>query len=951
MVLTAVLQLSGYMLPETWAEKTLRALTLREKIGQLFSVNLFGEFYPNQSEDKTRLLRLVQEWGIGGVIFFQSDPLEQATLTNQLQEAAKIPLWVSQDMENGVGMRVRRATAFPTAMALGATRNPDLAYQMGQLVAKEALALGVHQNYAPVADVNNNPRNPIINVRSYGERPALVAAMSSAYARGMQDGGLMATAKHFPGHGDTATDSHADLPILPFTKARLDSLELVPFREMIASGIQSVMVGHLAVPAFSEDSTTAATLSPALTTQLLQEQLGFRGLIVTDALQMQGIAKHYGSGEAAIRAIEAGADMLLMPQDVETALPAILNAITSGRLTETRIDASVLKILRAKEKAGLHLQKTVSTDHIFDVLNAPEHQSLALTIARQALTLVRNERNVLPMTFSGKRSLVIALNDDDDPKVNDLFMQTLRRARIQADVVLVDRRSPESSFEAIIRQAERYDQLLIPAYIAAHANLADQLAVQKLKSLLAKLVQLGKPAVFISFGSPYLTMALPQQPDAVLMAYGADPATLQATTEALEGQIPIQGKLPVTVPDLYPYRTGLQTDQFKPYSFAPMTTDSLYAPINRLIKAAIQNQAFPGAAVAFGTRQYSASLAAYGYQTYTSDRKITVDDQFDLASLTKVIGLTTAVMKLYEEGKLGLDDKVTKYVPEFGKNGKDVLTVRHLMTHSGGLKPFYAFYNMGIDSREGILDYIFNDKLYYTPGSKMEYSDLDMIMMGLIVERISGLSLDEYLQVNFWRPMGLTKTGFRKTRGAGDDPAAVPTENDTYYRKKQMQGEVHDECAWVLGGTSGHAGLFSSAHDLAQFAHMILNGGAYNGKQYLKPETIALFTKVQNPALSTRGLGWDTKPASGYTSAGSTWGARSFGHTGFTGTSIWIDPDAGFYAILLTNRVYPTRENMKIRDVRNDYGNAVRKILLSLKDREYPVPPKRPNNTPKRSDW
>lgn len=927
--LCAFLSISAHSPPMGWAEQTLAQMSLEDRVAQLLSVITFGEFNAEDSAERTQLKALVQDLKVGGVILTLAEPLAQAELTNWMQELAGVPLLISMDMENGVAMRTKRTTAFPTAMALGATQNPELAYRMGQLVAKEARSLGVHQNFAPVADVNNNPENPIINVRSYGESPEWVSKMVRAYVAGMQEKGLIATVKHFPGHGDTATDSHHGLPVLPFDRKRLDDVELIPFKDAIKEGVKSVMVGHLAVPAIEKDLNVPATLSPAISQGILVDEWGFQGLIVTDALGMKGVTSQFGVGEAAIRALEAGADQLLMSPDPYAAHRAILQAVTSGRLTEGRINKSVLKLLKLKEELKLQERKLISIADIYKNVSLNTHKALAEEIAESAFTLLRNEGQFFPLDPRLNHGIALMhLNDDDDPKVGDAFQRAIQSTGLRVEkTMLLDRRSDTAEYQKALEIADQSKVVLVSAYIGFHGNPQEKQTVMKHKDFLNKLISLGKTVILISFGSPYLTVGLQAQPAVLAVAYGADPASIQNASEALTGRKPVSGKLPVTVPNLYPIWSGIPVSSLLPMSKTSQYQPAQFSAIDELLQSAIRNKAFPAAAIAFGTDKTLVRAKAYGYQTYESDVAVTPDMPFDLASLTKVVGLTTAVMKLYEEGRLRLDDKVVKYIPEFAPNGKDQLTIRHLMTHTGGLKAFYAFYNMGIHSREGVLQHIYADKLYYTPDTKMEYSDLDMILMGLIVERISGKTLDAYLKDNFWKPLGMERTGFRTTNGADDNQRIVPTEKDTYFRKKLMQGEVHDECAWVLGGTSGHAGLFSTANDLAIFAHLMLNEGSYGGKQYLKPETIRLFTKVQRPGFSTRGLGWDTKPKAGYTTAGTKWGPRSYGHTGFTGTSIWIDPDAKVFAVLLTNRVYPTRENQKIRDIRPKYADLVWEMI------------------------
>ena len=906
-----------------WAQSVLDTLTLEEKVGQMLATYTFGYFKSVDDPDYLRLKSLIRDVHVGGISTFRGYPLEQSALLNDLQASSPIPLLIAQDMEWGTGMRVNGATVFPRAMAVGATRDSVLAYAMGRVVAREARALGIQQNYAPTADVNNNPHNPIINVRSFGEDPQLVATLSAAYIRGMQESGLIATAKHFPGHGDTSTDSHADLPILPFDLNRLDTLELIPFKKAIEQGVISIMVGHLALPQLEPDSTIPATLSPEVTTRLLRHQLGFRGLIVTDAMNMAGVTKHYGVGEAAIRAVEAGADLLLMTRDERAARNALLRAIKEGRLTEARIDSSVLRILKAKEWAGLHHNRFIPLEEATEHVAIVRHQALSEAIARRSLTLLRNDRELLPLPDTLKHILVVTLSDNDSPHTGQFFFQQVQQQihpeRTSVDFVLLDKRSAPEEYEKALEQADTYDLVLVPTYLYVRAWSGKIDLPEAQKDFLNALIHKTPPVILISFGNPYLVIGL-DQPAVYIAAYSSSESSQKAVAQALWGRSPFTGKLPITIPQLYPFGSGLEINAIRLRKGLPeeVGMDSRrLRRVDTLLYQAIADSAFPGAALAIGRAGVLVKSQGYGYLTYNSDIPVTPQTLFDLASLTKVVGTTTAVMKLYEEGKIRLDDPVSNYLPEFGTRGKTQITIKHLLTHTGGLRAFVPFHRKGITTAEGVLQFIYQDTLQYTPGTQMIYSDFDMILLGKIVEKVTGMDLDTYLRKTFFEPLGMYHTGFRPLGKLPLDSTRIaPTEIDSVFRKKLVWGEVHDETAWILGGIAGHAGLFSTAEDLAIFAQMLLNGGTYGGKQFLKPETIRLFTTPVEPAHHTRALGWDTRSPSGYSSAGHFFGPRSFGHTGFTGTSIWIDPDQKLFVILLTNRVYPTRANRKIIDIR-----------------------------------
>ncbi|GIV59015.1 MAG: beta-N-acetylhexosaminidase [Rhodothermaceae bacterium] len=928
-----------------WVGQTLEALTLEQKVAQLFAVPAYGYFRSTDDPAYAELVELVEQVEVGGVIFFQGEPLAQAMLANDLQSRARLPLLVSQDMEWGPGMRLEHTTTLPRTMALGATRDPALAYAAGYMTAREARALGVHQIFAPVADVNNNPNNPIINVRSFGEDPALVAEMVAAFVRGAQDGGVIATAKHFPGHGDTATDSHADLPVILHDRDRLDHVELIPFRAAVQAGIGSIMTAHIAFPRLETDPRVPGTLSPAITTGLLREALGFDGLVVTDAMNMAGVTKHFEPGEAAVRAIAAGADMVLMSEDVYAARAAVLRAVTEGRLSEARIDRSVYRILRAKARLGLHLNRTVDLEAVRHYVATRPHRVLSETIARASLTLLRNEHDLLPLLPPPGRLFILTLSDDDDPDTGAAFARTIRELARGAVVThrLVDRRTPDAERERFLREAAGYDAVLVPAFVRVRSwsgriNLPDDQ-----RAFLDRLLALDPPVVLLSFGNPYIVMGLARQPEVYLAAYGGAEASQKAAAQALFGMSPVGGRLPVTIPGHYAYGEGLSLEQVALRPGFPeeagMDGNALDR-VDSLLHAAIETRAFPGAAVAIGRDGVLVKSEGYGYHTYAAGQRVTPQSRFDLASLTKVVATTTAAMLLYEDGRLDLDAPVATYLPEFGQNGKGHVTIRQLLTHTSGLIPFRPFHRMGFTTREQVLKAILADSLVYPPGTETRYSDFNMIVLALVIERITGQDFATFTREAIFEPLGMHNTGFIAA-GHGPDTTAVPTEYDRDFRKRLVQGEVHDETAYLLGGVAGHAGLFSTVEDLATFAYMLLHEGRIHGRAFLQPETIRLFTtRADATGESTRALGWDTKSPEGYSSAGQYFGPRSFGHTGFTGTSLWIDPDQQLFVILLSNRVYPTRENQRHRTVRAALADLATQAIRETPPRPLlPTPP------------
>ncbi len=900
---------------EAEARTVLGALSLDEKVSQLFVTDARPRTGETPAAARARLSDLVRHFGVGGVIFFAGEAGPQAALTRRLQAEAALPLLIAQDMENGVGMRVAGATAFPPMMALGATGDADLAYAVGRQTAAEARALGVHVNFAPVADVNNNPANPIINVRSFGEDPAAVADLAVAALRGMQDGGLVATAKHFPGHGDTGTDSHYALPLLDFPRARLDSTELLPFRAAIAAGVQSVMTGHLAVPTLEPNAALPATLSRRVVTDLLRGELGFEGLVVTDGLDMGGITNTFGIGEAAVRAVEAGVDLLLLTRDEYVARDALRAALRDGRLTEARIDASVLRLLRAKQWLA---NQADPPGRSVDAALARRGEALADAIARRSVTVLRNDRGLLPLDAS-RCVLVLSAPTkrsfkSSPPPFAERLAETLGAHAVTHRLLRPD--APPRETDRLFALAEQHDVIVVPVYQSVRRWTRAGLPEAQ-RRLVNRLVAFGKPVVLVAFGNPYLPLDL-DRPQAEVVAYDAHPRTQRAVADALTGQHPARARLPVSVPGLYRSGDGLHLAQGTLRRDTTVLDAAALAQIDPVIEDAIAERVFPGAVVAVGVGGAVAKMQGYGRHTYDADAPaVTPQSVFDLASLTKVVGTTLAAMKLYDEGRLELDAPVARYVPAFGQRGKEAVTVRQLLSHSAGQRVFHPFHTEGFRDRQAVLDFVHADALRYAPGTATRYSDFDLIVLGEVVEAVVGQPLDVYLRETFYHPLGMADTGFR-TVGTLDG-RALPTERDRVFRRRALQGEVHDETASLLGGVAGHAGLFSTGPDLARLAFVLTNGGEAYGHRFFSQASIDTFTARARPVGEfPAALGWIAmRPASeGYSSGGHRLGPRAFGHTGFTGTSLWVDPDSGLWVILLTNRTWPTRGKSAIARVR-----------------------------------
>ncbi|HCN38032.1 MAG TPA: hypothetical protein DIS94_10025 [Bacteroidetes bacterium] len=538
-------------------ETMISKMTLREKIAQMIVTNSFGFDLDENSEDYLRLKNLIQTEKIGGVIFFKGNSVQEANLINKLQGLSEIPLLISADFERGTAMRLEDGSLFPSNMGLGATRNSELAYKMGLQIAKECRAIGIHQNYSPVVDVNNNPKNPIINVRSFGEDPALVSQMGDAMIKGLQDGKVLATAKHFPGHGDTDIDSHSDLPIINFGRDRLNSVELIPFKSAINSCVKSVMIAHLSFPAVDVTPFLPSSLSKKIVTDILINDLNFKGLIVTDALNMKGITKHFTTEEVAVKCVEAGIDIILMPQGEKNSIDAILGAVGEGLFTEERINNSVRKILEAKKWAGAFENKTVDVSNVKNVVNSPEAKSLSQQIADESITLVNNNNTLLPFTGKENNSAyLISLNNGNETANVDLFIKTFSESGMFKSYETENLTGDLTNVDGILKKSENYDYVIIPIYAKVKIMTGTVGLPETQLNLINSLVMNGKKVIVLSMGNPYLIQGF-SDVDAYVCAYGDSEAAINATIKAISGKINFKGKLPVSISDEFPYGTGI----------------------------------------------------------------------------------------------------------------------------------------------------------------------------------------------------------------------------------------------------------------------------------------------------------------------------------------------------------------------------------------------------------
>jgi len=922
-----------------WVESTLRKMTVDEKIGQLLFATYHGSFTSTDAAAYQQILHDVNDLHVGGFInvthgsslgIVKSQTYPTAVLNNQLQSKSKLPLLIGADFERGTAMRLDEGTSFPTAMALAAGGDSKDAYTMGKITALESRAVGVHWIYAPDADVNNNPANPIINTRSFGEDPARVSEFVSAFVRGVEENGGLATAKHFPGHGDTAADSHIDLPVIRADRARLNTLELVPFRAAISSGASSIMTGHLNVPSLEPDPNTPATLSQNILTGLLRDEMGYQGLIVTDAMDMGGITVRYAPGEAAVRAIVAGIDALLMSPVPDAAFEALQAAVKSGRISKARLDASVRRILQAKARLGLHANRLVDVNALNQEFASVAWQKEAQEISDRGVTLLRDTPHRLPLDATKpSRALLLAFYADPEPYPGEDLERELH-ARFDSVVTLrADTRFVNAGILKL-PAPDSYDVAILALFVRVSDRKGNVDVPAEQAALAEQLYKTEKPIITVGFGSPYLIEKFPQA-ETWLAAFGISDVAQISVARALFGQIPVRGHLPVTIPGVN-LKAGFGMElAANPMLVQPMDAkeEKQLQPAFDVIEKAISGKAFPGATLAVGYRG-KVAVRAFGKLSYDAKAAAVIPNtMYDIASLTKVVATTTLVAKLAEGDfavPLDLDAKIERYLPEWasGPNAewRHRVTVRHLLTHTSGLPAFKEYWRTS-KGKPDTLARIFAEPLEYEPGTKEIYSDLGIILMAEIIERLTGRTLDDLAKSAILSPLGMKNTMYRPPKKLW--PQIAPTEIDNNLRHRLVQGEVHDENAFAIGGVSGHAGIFSTAPDLAAFCQMLLNGGVYAHQRVLRRATIAQFTTPQQLSGGTRTLGWAVPTEGG--SSGHYFSAHSFGHTGFTGTSIWIDPDRQLFVVLLTNRVHPTRENAKIQQVRPALHDAVMQAL------------------------
>ena len=917
-----------------WVDSVFKTLTPERRIAQL----IFIRAHSNLGQDHIdHVTGLIKDKGVGGLVFFQGGPERQANLTNYYQSISQVPLFISIDGEWGLGMRLDSVTSFPRQLLLGAVQDSTLIYRMGQMIGEQCKRMGIQINFAPVVDINNNPDNPVINDRSFGENKYRVAQWGIQYMKGMQSTGILACAKHFPGHGDTNADSHKSLPVISKSMTQLQQLELYPFQQMIRAGVSAVMVAHLYIPAIDKRVNRPTSLSYNNVTRLLKQKLGYTGLVFTDALEMQGVAKYFTHGQASVEALLAGDDVLLLPEDVDESIAKIKSAIDRGILHWTSINDRVKKLLHAKYKAGLDHWQAINTDHLTDDLNAGT-DSLNAVLFHHAVTVLSNENNILPLrTNDTSRMACVVVG----ASANHPLIQALSSYHPVDDYYFNAGGSYTSAATLAAKLKGNYDKVIIAVcnynrFPAGNFGLSDP-EVQLINQL-----QEEMRSTTLVFGNPYAIRNFCKAPSLVA-AYEDDTLMYRSVADVIFGRSDPQGKLPVTVCKEYPSGIGLSSFEayraYLPYvqPTALHIDERELRKIDSIAKDGIAKKAYPGCVVMAVKDGRIFYQKAFGYLRYDKKAPVTLNTIYDLASVTKICATTLSCMRLYDEGKLDLNKTLGDYLPWLRGSDKARLKIKDVMLHQAGFVAWIPFYKRTLTDevhpnmqsvyqnirdgdhhvrvaedlylRDDYIDTMFGEIRDSKLGKPLHYiySDNDFILMGKIVERLTGQSLDEYVKHTFYDKLGMLSTGF-KPRERYELSRIAPTECEQYFRLQCLQGDVHDPGAAMFGGVAGHAGLFSDAYDLGVLMQMLLNGGEWQGVSYIKPETIKLFTAYGSP-ISRRGIGFD-KPEKDHATASDPYPCKScsdatFGHTGYTGTCIWVDPQYHLTYIFLSNRVQP----------------------------------------------
>ena len=935
-----------------WVDSLLKSMTLEQKIAQLIMYPVYSK---KNEEHILAIEKLVEKHEIGGLIYMQGGPVRQVNLNNRLQALSKIPLLTSIDGEWGVSMRLDSVLRFPRQMMLGAIKHDSLIYGMGAEIARQCSLTGVHINFAPVVDINVNPKNPVINSRSFGENKQLVTDKSLAYMLGLQDNGVLASAKHFPGHGDTDKDSHYDLPTVTHTAGRIDSVELFPYRGLISKGLGSVMVAHLYVPSLDETKNLASSLSPKVVQGLLKDSLGFKGLAITDALNMKGVSKYYNPGEVDLLALLAGNDILLFSENVGKAISYIKKAVSKNKITEVEIDAKCKKILQLKKWLSLDDFQPLSTEGLVQKINSREADLLNRRLVQNAMTLLKNDSSIIPV--KGLNKLKVACLTIGNKK-NTAFENEVGKYA-KAELFHVGMNPTKEEEEQLLQKLKAFNMVVIGVH--GSVNPARNFGVSKKSIAIMSKIDANQKTIVAWFANPYGMEKYKgiESLEGLVMGYQDNVLTNQYAAQLIFGGIPAKGNLPVSAG---PFAEGEGFSSIKTrlkYGI-PEEEGFNYEKLKMIDSIAISGiteQAYPGCQVLVAKNGNVVYNKSFGHHTYEKKSPVLGTDLYDIASVTKVTATVPSLMKLVGMDKVSLDDNLCYHLDYVDSTGYLNMNLREMLAHTAGLVSTIFFYTKTL--KRGQLDY----KLYSTEQTdnfpyrvaeelfvhksikdsirkwtvthgvhkkkEYRYSDVGFYFYKDIIEKYFGKSLDEVTDSLFYKPLGASRLTYNP-RDKFEATSIPPTENDMIFRKRLIHGDVHDQGASMMGGVAGHAGIFSNANDLAKMFQMYINWGEYGGERFLEEEVIKEFVKCQYcEEDNRRGAGFDRRSTAsvGPTCNCVSW--ESFGHTGFTGTMAWADPDEDIVYIFLSNRVYPDADNKKLMrlDIRT---NIQQKIYESL---------------------
>jgi beta-N-acetylhexosaminidase len=945
-------QSKNNLFAQHWVDSVFNSMSFDEKLGQLFMIRAHSN---KDAAYEEMVAQQIRDYQVGGLCFFQGTPEKQASLTNYYQSLSRrVPLLVSMDAEHGLGMRLMESTiSYPRYLALGAIQNNALIYEVGAAIAKQCRRLGVNVNFAPDADINNNGQNPVIGMRSFGENRKNVIEKTFAFMQGMQDNDVMACAKHFPGHGDTNIDSHYDLPQIFHSRERLDSVELMPFRALSQHGIQSAMIAHLSVPSLDPTPNLPTSLSRLVVTDLFRKKIGFQGLIFTDGMEMKGVTKNFTNGDAEALAIAAGNDMILLPENIAAAAAKIKSFLQDKKIDTTQIYDSVKRILYSKFKLKLTQKERVNYDNLTPDLNTPEGLLLKRRLIANALTTVRNQDNLIPIRdMDGLASLSIGKGEKTP-------FQTSLDQFGNVEHFYLNKNAVDSVSKKMIDELGKKKLVIISLHDLSSKPKNNYGVTQQMMDVVTNISARTKVILTI-FGTPYILKYFDFN-ECVLEAYEEDPMYQDVAANAIMGAMGTSGRLPVTATAKSKSGAGVTTPSLERLSIdtperVGMESEKL-KQIDVLCNDLISKGAAPGCVVLVAKDSKIIYKKAFGYHTYERMTPISTEDVFDLASVTKVSAATMSLMKLQGEGLIDIKQPMSKYLSALKGSNKESILLEDIYIHQAGLQAWLKFYEATLDKSSGAVrpsdkyyrsqfssefpipisanlylkkDYdenVYNEIISsdLRPTKEYKYSDLGLILTSKMIKETTGKDLDEYTRASFYNPLGLKTMGYKPWIRL-PITSIPPTEEDGYYRMGRVQGYVHDMASAMLGGVSGHAGLFSNASDLAVLYQMVLNGGTYAGKQYLKPEIIKQFT-TRHPRSTRRGIGFDMKELDGsktQTVAASA-SNDTYGHTGFTGICVWVDPKVNLIYIFLSNRTYPSMENNKLSNL--DYRIKIQQAI------------------------